>query len=101
MVDLFTASALPARPARNVEVPREELNDWNVPVSSSLQNAVPAYLDRTVITLHKHQIIVERQDSLYRALSVVENILVITSSLFFISVSATSVFFAVTVLSTQ
>jgi hypothetical protein len=79
---------------------QDDLNDWEATVSTSMKNAVPAHLDRTVITLHKHQIIVERQDALYRTLSYIENGLVIASSLFFISVSAASVFFAMNVLGT-
>jgi len=95
-------ATLPTFPATSAPTPyvQDDLNDWEVAVSSSMKNAVPAYLDRTVITLHKHQIIVERQDALYRALSVVENTLVIASSVFFISISAASVFFALSVLGT-
>jgi len=78
---------------------REELNDWSVNVSPTLQDAVPANINRTVITLHSHQIIIERQDGLYRVLAAAENVLLVASSLFLIGVSATSVLFALTAVS--
>lgn len=73
----------------------EDLGDWSVSLTqSSMRHAVPAKANRTVITLHSHQIVIERQDGLYRTFSIVENILLIASSIFLISISAASVLFA-------
>jgi hypothetical protein len=71
-----------------------DLGDWKIQVATSLANAVPANVDRTTITIHKHQIIVERQDNLYKVVSMVENILIIASSALLIGVSGAAVAFA-------
>lgn len=81
--------------------PQEDLGDWKVSLTPSLKDAVPASVNRTVITLHKHQVIIERQDGLYRTLSVVENILLIASSVFLMAISAASVLFALSTISTS
>ena len=78
----------------------EDLGDWSVDLEqSTLKHAVPAKAHRTVITLHSHQIVIERQDGIYRTLSIVENGLLIASSIFLISISAASVLFALSAIS--
>jgi hypothetical protein len=73
---------------------QDDLTDWEVKVATSLSNAVPADVNRTVITMHKHEIIIERSDPLYRSLTIVENALIICSSVLLMGVSASSVLFA-------
>jgi len=72
----------------------EDLGDWEVAVATTLGNAVPADVNKTVITLHRHEIVIEREDFLYRALTRVEDSLIIASSIFLMGISATSILFA-------
>lgn len=63
---------------------------------TKLTQAVPVTEDdeTTVITLHTHKIIIERQDNLYKTLAFLEGILLLTSSLLMISLSAAAIVFA-------
>lgn len=63
---------------------------------TKLTQAVPVADDEetTVITLHTHKIIIERQDNLYKTLAFLEGILLLTSSLLMISLSAAAIVFA-------
>ena len=96
IVARFQAPAVPSyqQPVTPRSFIADDLGDWEVKVATSLHNAVPADVDRTIITLHKHEVIIERQDFLYRTISVVENALVIASSVFLVGISAASVIFA-------
>lgn len=69
-------------------------SDWEIKAATSLANAVPANVEKTTITIHRHQIIVERQDGLYRFVSKLEDLLVIASTCLLIGVSGISVAFA-------
>lgn len=77
-----------------------DLTDWKVKVASSLANAVPAEVEHTTITIHKHQIVIERKDSLYRLVSIIENVFVVASSVLLVGVSASVVAFALSTIST-
>lgn len=76
-----------------------DFENWKVQVVTSLANAVPANVDKTTITIHRHQIIVERKDNLYKVVSTVENILLVASSALLVGVSGAAVMFAVSVIS--
>lgn len=73
---------------------QDDMTDWEVKVATSLSNAVPADISRTIITMHKHEIIIERNDTLYRSLTIVENALIICSSVLLMGISASSILFA-------
>jgi len=73
---------------------QNDLSDWEVKVATSLSNAVPADVNRTIITMHKHEIVIERQDTLYRSLAMIENALIVASSVFLMGISASSILFA-------
>lgn len=71
-----------------------DLEDWESKVATSLYRAVPADVNKTIITLNRHELIVERQDFTYRLFATLENALIITSSLFLIGISASAILFA-------
>ena len=68
---------------------------------TKLHEAVPVTMaeETTIITLHSHRIIIERQDNLYKTLAVLEGVLLVASSLFMISLSAASIIFAMSMVS--
>lgn len=84
-----------------------KIGDETLPTGSPVSKLGEAVLvkdcnaETTVITLHSHKIIVERTDKLYRTLAVLEGVLLITSSMFMISISVVSIIFALSMLNTN
>ena len=64
----------------------------SVPVSASIND------QGTVITIHTHKIIVEREGKFYQFVSVLESITLIAATMALVSISASSVVFAATML---
>lgn len=71
-----------------------DLEDWEAKVATSLYRAVPADVNKTIITLNRHELIIERQDFTYRLFATIENALIIASSLFLIGISGSAVLYA-------
>ena len=92
LVSSTPIAPLPSRTPRSFI--ESDFSDWDVAVATSLSRAVPADVNKTIITLHKHEIVIERQDFLYRSLTTIENALIIASSVFLMGISAASVLFA-------
>lgn len=78
-----------------------DLEDWESKVATTLYRAVPADVNKTIITLNRHELIIERQDFTYRLFATVENALIITSSLFLIGISASAILFALSTVGTR
>lgn len=78
-----------------------ELVQKSMPVTALYESVpVSAVMNEqgTVITIHTHKIIVEREGKFAQFISVLESITLITASLSLISLSASSILFAATIL---
>lgn len=49
---------------------------------------------RTIVTLHHHEVIIRRKDPLYKAVSILESVFLVTSSLSLVAVSGATIVWA-------
>ncbi len=87
-------SLSPKTRARNIvekSMPVSALYE-SVPVSASINE------QGTIITIHTHKIIVEREGKFYQFIAVLESITLISATMALLSVAASSIVFAATML---
>lgn len=98
MAQLPTRPAESKKPAviKKQELQVEDITEWNETAGTGFTNRVPAKVKRTVITVHRHEIIIERSGPFFKVLGKIEDLIFILSSGVIIGAAVAAIIFAAT-----
>lgn len=98
MAQLPTQPADAKKPAivNNENIDVEDITEWNETAGTGFTNRVPATVKRTVITVHRHEIIIERSGPFFKVLGKLEDFVFLLACTAIIGASVAAIVFAAT-----